>query len=259
MNTEIWQDDWFLQQDTVHRLAFIYLFTNPSLRPAGIYKLALPFLALSIGETVEGCREILADLERDGKIRYDWTRGAVWIKNYFRKNPNNTRETSLEGARHNVRDFSECSFIEELVKYYPSLRMVGDGWGMVGDHPISIVQSSKVDSRSLVVKELNALKAKPRDGLIDYFYQCHLRKTGNAYAVDGGKDGAIMKHLTEQLGEDEVRHRIDKFFESTEPFILEAGYTIGVFKSQVNKLDKPNLGGLDPRTVSAGRRFLSRG
>lgn len=85
----------------------------------------------------------------------------------------------------------------------------------------------------------------------DYWAVMFNKKTGDKYIFDFGKDGAIFKNLLKILSKDEVFNLIDKFFNSEDKFISSAGYTIGVFKSQINKLKTKtiNRGGASSRPL----------
>ncbi len=72
---------------------------------------------------------------------------------------------------------------------------------------------------------------------IDYFFDAFNEKTGDKYHVEGGKDGKTVKRLLNTYTINELKDLCDIFFQSTDEFILKAGYTIGVFLSQVNKLN----------------------
>jgi len=72
--------------------------------------------------------------------------------------------------------------------------------------------------------------------LIDYYFNRFTEKFGTKPVIEGGKDGAIFKKLLSFKTEDELRKLLDAFFESTDPFITNSSYTVGVFKSQINKL-----------------------
>jgi uncharacterized protein YdaU (DUF1376 family) len=54
--------------------------------------------------------------------------------------------------------------------------------------------------------------------------------------VEWGKDGKIIKGLLKFIPFAELKELLIKFFESKDKFIQNSGYTIGVFKSQLNKL-----------------------
>jgi len=74
---------------------------------------------------------------------------------------------------------------------------------------------------------------------------------GEKMTIDGKKDGAIVKKLLGTYGLDRLKGLWDAFMQSDDPFIRKAGWSIGVFKSQVNKLvtaehaPKPPARGLD--------------
>jgi phage replication O-like protein O len=69
-----------------------------------------------------------------------------------------------------------------------------------------------------------------------FFYSEYETKLGEPYVPEWGKDGAIFKGLLKTLSEERITDIIKTFFLIEDPFIVNAGYTIGVFKSQINKL-----------------------
>ena len=87
---------------------------------------------------------------------------------------------------------------------------------------------------------------------IDYYHNTFLDRFNEKPMIDGGKDGKIIKSLLGTYEFDILKDLLGRFFNSTDPFILQSGYTIGVFKSQINKL----IAGLkvDPKTAS---RYLT--
>lgn len=76
--------------------------------------------------------------------------------------------------------------------------------------------------------------------IIDYYHEKFVIKFGEKPVIDGGKDGSTIKKLLSTYGLERLKGLIDLFLESEDPFILNSGYTIGVFKSQVNKLITTN-------------------
>lgn len=99
-------------------------------------------------------------------------------------------------------------------------------------------ESAKNNKGNEVMKERSLVEpaGSPTKRLIDLFYEKYKARTGKPYVVDGAKEGAIFKRLVGTLGEEDVRDRMGAFFESHEPFLVAAGYTVGVFASQINKL-----------------------
>ncbi len=69
-----------------------------------------------------------------------------------------------------------------------------------------------------------------------YFYSTYKQTVEGDYVANFGKDGSIFKDLSEVIPLDELKTLVDRFFASKDPFIKQSGYTVGVFKSQINKL-----------------------
>ncbi len=74
------------------------------------------------------------------------------------------------------------------------------------------------------------------DDLKVTFYTAYKQKTTQEYIKDRIKDGAIIKSLLKDISQNELKELIVKFFNSDDPFVKNSGYTMGVFKSQINKL-----------------------
>jgi len=72
--------------------------------------------------------------------------------------------------------------------------------------------------------------------LIDYYYEKFKEKFGVPPIISRGKDGALLKELLLNLTDKDLVVLMNHFFESEDPFIKQSGYTIGVFKTQINKL-----------------------
>lgn len=86
-------------------------------------------------------------------------------------------------------------------------------------------------------KEKEEEKDKEVKQFIDYAFQSFQTLTGKRLCIDGGKDGSIVKKLLGTYGFDELKGLWEVFMRTTDPFVTEqAGFSIGVFKSQINKL-----------------------
>ncbi len=70
---------------------------------------------------------------------------------------------------------------------------------------------------------------------IDSFYDTFKVKTGAPYLVLA-KDASLIKRLLGTYSLEELQKLKDLFFNSTDEFIGKAGFTIGIFSSQINKL-----------------------
>jgi hypothetical protein len=73
-------------------------------------------------------------------------------------------------------------------------------------------------------------------GFLDFWCHAFKEKFGEFYTVNGGKDGKLIKSLLKNYSFDRLKQLAETFFQSQDPFIQTAGYTIGVFRSQISKL-----------------------
>lgn len=76
---------------------------------------------------------------------------------------------------------------------------------------------------------------KTSHSLTGYFKDSFKNKCGGNY-VATAKDGATLKRLLGTHTQETLEECVDSFFNSDDKWIEEAGYTIGVFSSQINKL-----------------------
>lgn len=83
VQTRMWrEDDWFQELDVEARLFWIYLFTNPSASPAGIYRLPLRTMAFESGVSHEAAQGLMRQFADDNKAHYE--DGVVWVVNMRR-------------------------------------------------------------------------------------------------------------------------------------------------------------------------------
>ncbi len=71
---------------------------------------------------------------------------------------------------------------------------------------------------------------------IDWWFEKFKAEFQETYQVVGGKDGSIVKDLLQGYEIEKLISLGEIFFKSDDPFITNSAYSIGVFKSQVNKL-----------------------
>ena len=94
---------------------------------------------------------------------------------------------------------------------------------------------------------------KPLNTIAGFFYQEYEKAFGEKYVASFSKDGALLKEILTVLPETRVKELIVSFFQSKDEFIQKTGYTVGVFKSQINKLKNPTTA-LDQIYAKAGLR-----
>ena len=121
----------------------------------------------------------------------------------------------------------------------------------------SKVKESKVKESK--VKESKVKESKVKESIknpnpevkifIDYAFESFKLKFKEKLCVDGKKDGMIAKKLLNTYGLEKLKGFWDVFIQSDDAFIRTAGFSIGVFKSQINKLISQTAGG-DTRETS---------
>lgn len=85
-DTGTWQDPWFEDLSPKAKLAFIYLWTNEVCNPAGIYEISEKRIKFELGYGIDTIYS-----EIDTKIHWDHTRKTVWVKNFFRRQCQNSK------------------------------------------------------------------------------------------------------------------------------------------------------------------------
>jgi hypothetical protein len=73
--------------------------------------------------------------------------------------------------------------------------------------------------------------------LIDRYHDLFVERFQTKPTISGGKDGKLLKSLSQQFGEERVAELLESFFDSPDQFIKKSGYTIGVFHHVFNRLN----------------------
>lgn len=112
----------------------------------------------------------------------------------------------------------------------------GQAWTDVDDvEPVSV--SVSVSKPTTLSRRRTPSASDPQvKAFIDYAFQSFQERFREKLLIDGGKDGATVKRLLQTYPLARLCGLWDLFLASPDPFIARAGYSIGVFKSQVNKL-----------------------
>jgi len=115
----------------------------------------------------------------------------------------------------------------------------------------------------LIAKKENKEKVKNTDKrikeFIDYFATHYEKSTGQKYFVSGAKEGKLIKGLLASFDLDRLKELCDRFLEINDNFTQKAGHTIGVFYSQINKLnvvdEEPELTDSDRNQIQSEKVF----
>lgn len=123
-------------------------------------------------------------------------------------------------------------------------------------------EQKKLLQKKITTKE-TIIERNPNISIfIKYFYDKFLEITGRKYMVQGGKDGKTIQRLLGTYTINELKDLCDKFFESTDEFVLKAGFSIGIFNSIVHKIisgDRTSqLGDKASKTYKAGMELFKK-
>lgn len=87
------------------------------------------------------------------------------------------------------------------------------------------------------IKEDTNVVGKEATLLLTAFKTLFERGVGSKYVPNYAKDTILLKGLLKELPKEKILELMGKFFESQDEFIQKSGYSVGVFKSQINKLN----------------------
>jgi hypothetical protein len=153
--------------------------------------------------------------------------------------------------RFNIQ-FSENKHFKEITVKCVKLKDLCDEYTQKlikqksGQTPDSVGTNSRIEEEVRIKnknknknKDIAKAEKKPSPEVkvfIDFYYQQFEKFFSTCPHIQGGKDGAITKRLLSKIELEELQNLLIKFFESSDKWILDSGYTIAAFESQINKL-----------------------
>jgi len=78
--TKMWTDPWVFGLRPDEKLVWLWLITNPHANVAGIYQVAIPYIAFETGVALDRVTAILNRFQADGKILWDPKQGVIWVR-----------------------------------------------------------------------------------------------------------------------------------------------------------------------------------
>jgi uncharacterized phage protein (TIGR02220 family) len=111
----LWNDDKLEGASFEGKAFFAFLFTNPRVRPSGIYRVTDAQLAADTGLPLARLRGYLADLE----IRHLIVRDGAWIfvRGYFKRQPKH--DNLVKGVAHSLEECSSDAILGAFSEQYP--------------------------------------------------------------------------------------------------------------------------------------------
>jgi hypothetical protein len=121
VKVQMWRsDDWFQELPTDARLFWIYLFTNPSARVAGIYKITTKTMCFESGLSMKRIEELKKQFSASGKAYFE--NDMVWVvKMRELQSPGRISDNLKKGIDNDVAEIPMCELKRQyLIRYgYP--------------------------------------------------------------------------------------------------------------------------------------------
>lgn len=265
------------------KLTMLHLMTAPRANIAGLFKFSWEDCQ---DETELPREEIAASLKvadvRDFAI-YDPQTRWVWVVNRLRfEFPNGEiSDKQREGIRRILDDAPKCLLVLKFCEFYKGLgnpfeshyeslsQCLPESLSK-GTDPTLYSRLSTLYSRLSNTSVKNSLVEpnprtkqqiqSPKKEKGEHPIQCILKIHHELFLAQfrgkphiTSKDAAILKRLISSYGEEKVTQYLRAFHASTDPWIKQSGYTIGVFSSCFNKFIASNgqpLAAIPPRSAA---------
>jgi hypothetical protein len=198
-----WDDEWFLELSLKHKMLWLYILDKCD--HAGFFKPNMKLATFCIGEkiTLEEMKTVFKDRIYES--------GSKWFIPKF--------ITFQYGELS-----SDSAFHRKIISILDTNR-------------VSTLYRQGINTLKEEIKDKDKYKEKELNNSQKYFYDTYLKTFNALYVANFGKDGKLFKEMNKVISEKDLMSKIDKFMSSKDEFIVKAGYTVGVFYSQINKLN----------------------
>jgi uncharacterized protein YdaU (DUF1376 family) len=199
----------------------------------GIYQRLLNYSWVNGGlpsDTLE-----LSRIVREKRLKFE----KIFIKNISKKWTENGNGKLINKKQEEVRE-TQRKYRESQVqkgKLSAKKRWGDKITGVI--HPVTSGLQPKSNSSSSSSSSLNNKRSISHSEVkkfLTHYGERFKFYFGIEPVIEWGKDGTLIKNLLKIISFEELKELLELFFCSEDKFILKSGYTIGVFKSQINKL-----------------------
>jgi hypothetical protein len=216
VKVQMWRaDEWFQDLPTDARLFWVYLFTNPSARVAGIYKLTTRTMCFESGLPAERIEELKAQFSKAGKAHFE--DDVVWVvKMRELQSPGKISPKLQTGIDNDLAEIPPCDLKRQyMIRYGYPIDTISTTQNRV-EIPITTyntAQHSTTQSGAVVAGPLAPLPAvppEPQDALAVCVEQLGVSGTnkngavghlfsvryGDTYKPDYGRLGKLANSLS---------------------------------------------------------------
>jgi phage replication O-like protein O len=100
---------------------------------------------------------------------------------------------------------------------------------------VTKIGAHKRNSKETILRDSQKPNPAVKD-FLGHWGQVFRERTGKDYFPNYGKEGSLTKKMLKSYPLDHLKELAGVFFKSKDQFILNSGYTIGFFYSQINKV-----------------------
>jgi hypothetical protein len=273
INTKFWDDSYIIELDPIEKLLFLYFLTNPLTNLSGIYEISLKRTAFDTGIDRDMIKKILERFSQDEKMHYiDGWIIIVHFLRYQTLNPNILKGIKkafmelpemIQKHKSLLKPLKDFQRLPKggLLELEPELKLKFESKSETNRNPL--VEDS-VESRpsknnlaslnqnlspatppppnkkkSRAKHPAGALRPKPNPDVkkfIEWWSNQFQANFGAEYSVNWGKEGKLVQELLKTSSYIKLVRYAEQFFSDDDAFVKKAGYTIGVFSTQINKL-----------------------
>ncbi len=115
VHTKIWKDDWFSELSSIHKLFFIYLFTNELASISGIYTLSKRVMAFESGLSSQQIDESFSVFSESGKAFY--ADGIVWVPNLRKYHETKSPKVQI-AIQKDIESVKDCELKNKYMELY---------------------------------------------------------------------------------------------------------------------------------------------
>jgi len=233
--TDIFDDDWFLSLNCNHRGFWLQLIIAAKmLGDCGkIVCKSAAFLSHICGLDYRTTVSILEKFKMQGKLiveKSEFGSMVVTIPNYQYWQQLRNAKLSVQEKPDSDNNATKLSQISTKTKPNQTI----------------------TKPNNISAKKKRTIPDTDHAKFIDYFFTKHKERFDRKYDFKKGKDGKHVSDLLKVYKIDILLQMVDIFFDEDDEFLIKAGYTIGVFRSQSNKLAQKQSGNM-PTIQPIGR------
>jgi hypothetical protein len=272
-DTECWGDPWVQELSPPAKLLFVYLWTNVHRNIAGLYVITRETIAFDTKIPKNQLDQLF--LKLSPKVRYDPIHSICWVVKHARRQFLRWGKISpkqRDGMRKHALKLKWHPFFQSFLTIYPEffseeerdtlskgMDTLSKGMDTLGEGSSGSGSGSGISFKEEMGVQREEEKEREPDQsvdshvkeFIDFYFQELKGRFGIESIIEDGKDGALIKRLLQKIDFNQLKTLLVDFLDSDDPFIQKSGYTIGVFKSVIQKLRiKPPPGGKSFRAAN---------